>query len=53
MDNRKYFLKLLDDYYGESRSEEFKNEIADFLETYSEDMKDFYKKLNHGINHGK
>jgi len=32
-------IKLLDDYYGDSRSQLFKKEIAEFVLTYVEDIK--------------
>lgn len=39
MSEQEKIIKLLDDYYGDSRDVEVKEEIADFVENYYEDIK--------------
>jgi len=37
-------IRLLNDYYGECRSCDFKEEVADFIEGYEEEIKEVMRE---------
>jgi hypothetical protein len=41
------YLQLLHDYYGESRDDEYKKEIIDFLVAYGQDVKRIVEEYDH------
>jgi len=45
-------IKLLNDYYGECRNDDFKEEVADFIEGYEKEIKEVMREQeqeNNGI----